>query len=267
MRRRLRQIAIGLVGAFATWVVLLVVMGWLGDGCARARTERRLAGSMKAKVSIGSMDIGLVTGSADVRDVRIEREDRGVLRLSMKQIDADLPPLGLALVSKELGEVRVRGVDVHVTAMGVLDMRGGSRGPVTFERLDLRDARLRLDAVTLVPGMVGLDLRIEHAIAGRTTLRTPLSWLFALEELRVVVDLPLGATATVHYKDGRVTISGALLGSESIELPFAIPVLEPARELEQLAEMGRALARELVAELGTRFLEDEARKKLLPRSP
>jgi hypothetical protein len=263
VQRRLRQIAVGLVGATGIWMVLLVLMGWFGDGCARQRTERRLAGSMKAKVSIGEMDIGLLTGSAELHDVRIEREDRGVLRMSIRRIDADLPPFGLALVSKRLGEVVVRGVDVQVTAMGVLDLRGASREPVTFERLDLRDAHVKLDAVSLLPGVAGLDLTIERAIAGRTTLRTPLSWIFSLRELRATVDLPAGATATLHYKDGTLRIAGSMFGSEPLELPFAIPVLEPARELEQLAEMGRALASELAAELGARFLEDKAKQKIL----
>ncbi len=229
-------------------MVLLVLMGWFGDGCARQRTERRLAGSMKAKVSIGEMDIGLLTGSAELHDVRIEREDRGVLRMSIRRIDADLPPFGLALVSKRLGEVVVRGVDVQVSAMGVLDLRGASREPVTFERLDLRDAHVELDAVSLLPGVAGLDLRIERAIAGRTTLRTPLSWIFSLRELRATVDLPAGATATLHYKDGKLRIAGSMFGAEPLELPFAIPVLEPARELEQLGELGRKLVGELMAQ-------------------
>lgn len=263
MQRRLRQIAVGLVGATVFWMFLLVLMGWFGDGCARERTERRLAGSMKAKVSIGSMDIGLLTGTAELHDVKIERNDRGVFRLAIKRLDADLPPFGLALVSKQLGEVVVRGVDVQVTAMGVLDLRGGSREPVTFERLDIRDARVKLDAVSLLPGIAGLDLKVEHAIAGRTTLRTPLSWVFSLRELRATVDLPAGATATLHYKDGKLKIAGSMFGADPIELPFAIPVLEPARELEQLAEMGRALAAELAAELGARFLEDKAKQKIL----
>ena len=252
--KRFRQIVVGLAGIFAVWVVLLVAIGWLGDGCARERTERRLAGSMRAKVSIGSMDLGLLTGSAELRDLTIEREERGVFRLAMKQVDVELPPLGLALFSRDLGEVVVRGVDVRVTAMGVLDLRGGSREPVTFERLDLRDARVALDAVSLVPGIAGLELTVERAIAGRTTLRTPLSWLFALRELVATVHLPLGAEATLHYRDGMLTIAGALLGSDPIVIPFAIPVLEPARELEQLAAMGRALAGELAAEMGSRYL-------------
>jgi hypothetical protein len=261
VQRRLQKAAIGLAGVFATWVVLLVFIGWFGDGCARERTERRLAGSMKAKVSIGSMDLGLLTGSAELHDVRIEREDKGVFRMAIRRVDAELPPLGLALVSKRLGEVVVRGIDVQVTAMGVLDLRGATREPVTFERLDLRDAKVKLDAVSLLPGVAGLELQIERAIAGPTTLRTPLSWIFALRELRATVDLPAGATATLHYKDGVLEIAGSLFGSEPIELPFTIPVLEPARELEQLAAMGRALAAELAAELGARFLQDKAKQQ------
>jgi len=259
--RTLRRIGTGLAVAAVAWIAALALFGWLGDGCARDRAERRLAASMRANVSIGAVDVGLVTGELAIRGVRLERVERGVLRLAIEQVDVDLPPLGLALVQDELGAVVVRGVEVELSALGVLDLRGAGGAPVSFDRLELRDAHVALEGTSIVPGLARLELTIERAVAGRTTMRTPLSWLFALRELTARLALPIGLTARVTYADGVLRIAGGLFGETPIVVPFAIPVLEPAREVEQLGEIGRALGGALATQLRLRWIE-QARKSL-----
>ena len=246
-------------GTVALWIVALALFGWLGDGCVRRRAEQRLATSMQATVTIGTLDLAPVSGGLALRDLRLERRERGSFRLAVDEVDVDLRPLGLALVQDDLGDVRVRGVDIELSLLGALDQRSRSEPgePVTFERLELRDAHVAIVATSLAPGVGRIDLTIERAVAGRTTMRTPLSWLFALRELIARLDLPGGLTARVSYADGTLRLAGGALGDTPLEVPFAIPVLEPARELEQLAEIGRTLARELVV----RSLE-RARKSL-----
>lgn len=257
--RTLRRITVGVAGAFAAWVVALVGFGWLGDNCARERAEAHLAKSMRARVSIGALDLGLVLGDVRIDDLRIEREDRGSFRLAVDRVDVDLAPLGLALVQDTVGDVRVRGVDARVSALGVLDLRGGERAPVELASIDLRDARVTLEATSLVPGLARVEVTVDRARAGHTVLRTPLSWLFALEELSARIALPAGVTVRLDYADGVLRLSGGLFGETPLELPFEIPVLEPARELEQLAEMGQRLARALAAEGAERWLRDRLR--------
>lgn len=263
--RRLRQVAAGVLAALLAWILALAAFGLFGDGCVEDRVEDRLAESMRAKVSLGDADIGLVTGMLALRDLRLERVERGTFRLHVQRVDVDLLPLGLVLFQDEVGDVTVRGVDVELSALAALDFRGARREPVTFARFELRDAHVALEATSALPWLALVDLTIERAVAGRTTLRTPMSWVFALEDLKARLELPGGLTASLTYERGLVRVAGGLFGDDTIEIPLEIPVLEPARELEQLAEMGRQLASELAKRVSSdqiqRRIRDEIRNR------
>jgi hypothetical protein len=253
--RRLYRIAVGLGGAVAVWVGFLAGYGWLGADCQRERAEARLAATMKARVEIGDLDLGLVTGDLGVDRLRIERDDRGLFRLEVARVDVDLWPVGLALLQDGVGDVRIRGARLEVTALGALDLRHGKGKPLRFDRIDIRDADLAIEAIRLVPGLARVAVHVDHAVAGATTLRTPMSWLFALRELDATVTLPDGSVARLQYARGVIHLSGSLLGAVPIDLPFEIPVLDPAAELDQLREMGFSLALELVTEAANRLLD------------
>lgn len=255
--RRLRQLGGGLVGLAVLWLLALVLIGWLGDGCARRRAEARIAGSLNAEVSIGSLDLGLVRGDAAVRDLRIERERLGLFRLGIDELDVDFDPLGLVLVQDDVGAIRARGVDLEITGLAALAMEGErKKEPVTFQRLELEDVRVTLAATRLIPGL-DVALVIEHAVAGPTTLRTGMSWVFSLESLVARLDLPAGLTVRLRYRDGAIELSGGLFGATPVRFPVVIPVLEPARELEQLGALAGQIAGELSAQLLERWLRQQ----------
>lgn len=242
--RLARKVAIGLGGTLAVWLAALALFGWLGAGCQKRRVEARLAARMQATVAIGDLELGLVRGRVGLDDLMIERE--AGLRLAIDRIDADILPLGLALFRRGAGDVVVRGVDIELSSLAALDSRRGRGPPFHFDSMRIDDADLALSAIRFLPDVT---VHLERAVCGATTLRTPMSWLFALRELDATVALPGGATARLEYADGVIRLSGTLIGDEPIELPFVIPVLEPSREIEQLAEMGVALAKELGRQL------------------
>jgi hypothetical protein len=245
VRRRLGQLAAAVVGLGVAWLGFLLLFGWLGADCVRGRAEARLAGSMQADVSIGALDLALVRGAVRIDRIVLERRDRGYLRIAIDRVDADLWPVGLALAQDSLGTVRIRGVDAEVSALGVLDMRGRTRAPVTFDRLEVEDATVRLEAARALPGLARIEVVIERAVAGPTTLRTPMSWLLSLRELTARIELPLAPPVRVDYADGVLRVSGGPFGGKMIELPFEIPPADPAREVDQLAALGRRLAAQL----------------------
>jgi len=266
VQRRIRRIVAALAGAFLTWEVVLFLGSYVGSGCAREKVRERLAGSMNAAVTIGDLRLGLVRGAVAIDDVHIVKDDRGYLRIDVARVDVDVLPLGLAMVQGSVGDVRIRDVDVEISALGALDLRGGKRTPIRFDSLVVERAHVRIEAARLVPGLAKLDVTIDRATAGATTLRTPLSWLFAMREFSAHVDLPIGGTVILTYASGKLRLSGAMFGSDPVELPFELPVLEPARELEQLGELGQRLVRELLAQATSRW-KDRATDVIRDRLP
>ncbi|MCA9677906.1 MAG: hypothetical protein H6709_16485 [Kofleriaceae bacterium] len=266
MGRTFRRVAGGLAGLLAIYVLALLVVGWAARGCARERARDRLARSLQAEVTIGDLDLGLVTGAIAVGHLHVRRDARGHFQLDVDRVDVDLLPLGLGLIQDGVGDVRLRGVRVALSALGALELQGGGGAPLRFDSLVIDDAQVRLAVTSLLPGVAEVDVVVEHVAAGPTVLRTPLSWLFALRQLRARIELPMGLTVHLAYDRGTLRLSGKLFGATPIEVPFAIPALDPAHELDQLADLGKRLARQLAGQGLDRWLHGAA-QPLLDAAP
>lgn len=265
MKRRLRQLAYVVLGLPVAWVVVLLIGGYAARGCVKRRAERRLRASMQAEVSIGSVDLGLVRGRIGFDRLHLERRGRGYLRIDIGHAETKVAPLGLVLLQDGLGELSVRGLEVEVSALGVLDFRGGNQAkPLTFDRMQLEDARFTFEAASFLPDLARITLSLERVVVGRTTLNTPFSWVFALRELTARLELGSGASALVEYRgDGVLRLTGAAFGDKAIEIPFVIPKLEAAREVEQLGELARRFGIELGKRAGKAYLWEKAKQKLI----
>jgi hypothetical protein len=126
------------------------------------------------------------------------------------------------------------------------------------------DAALVFLPSAFMPNFGRIEIAIDHAEAGATVLRTPLSWLFALEELRARFALPAGITVRISYHQGILTAAGSLFGSAEVQLPVQLPIADTAKdardEIRLLVEVGRQIAEQLVAKRA----EDWLRSKLVP---
>ena len=126
------------------------------------------------------------------------------------------------------------------------------------------DARLELSPSALLPNLGRVAIAIEHAEAGETTFKTPLSWLFAMRAMRATIELPAGITLQVAYDHGELRVAGGLFGATPIALPIALPVADladdPRAEITKLIDFGKDVAERLVA----RKAEDWLKGKLAP---
>jgi hypothetical protein len=232
-----------LVGALGVWCVALVIAGYAAAGCQKRRVEQRIARAFEAKVGFGDADLSLLRGRFGGDDLTIAKDTPiGTLRVHVGRLEAELAPLGLALVDGGMRALRLSDVNLEATTLELLraTRRGGK--PFAVDELELTNVRLVTMPTTLVPGLGKLELTIQHARAGPTVLRTPLSWVFSLRELVARVDVEGGVSVRVEYRGGVLRASGGVLGSTWVDVPFAIPVLDPAREMEQLAALGVDLA-------------------------
>jgi hypothetical protein len=243
--RRATKLAIGFATTGATWVVGLVIAGYAARGCVVERTQARLSQSLDATVAIGDLELSLVRGRVGLGDLVIDRDHDGHLHVQIDRIDAGIAPLGAYLWDRDLGQVTVRGVAIEVTAWAVLKIKPPRRPPLVMDHLTIEGAHVVFAPTSLTGSWGKATLAVERAEAGATVLRTPMSWLFALEHLDAVLDLPGIAPIALHYDAGRLEASGSVFGATPIGIDVHLPAPEPGHEGRQLADLATDLAERL----------------------
>jgi len=261
----LKRAAIVTGSVLAGWLGLLFVLG-LALGSRQERiTKERLAESLQALVTIESSDLALVRGRWQLHELLVRRDDAiGHLALDVKSVRCELGPLGWALISRDCGELAVRGVRLEISTMAVFKVKRPKRRPIRADRVVIDDARFVFMSSAFTPGFGRLEIAIEHAESGPTLLRTPLSWLFTIRDLRAKIDLPAGVQLHLSYRNGVLTAAGSLFGSTPVELPLQMPVADVTKEAheetKQLVALAKDIAQQLVAKRAQDWLESRLKK-------
>ncbi len=264
MSKRLRRALLIAAGVLAGWLVLLAIVGAALGGHQERTTRERLAESLQASVTVGDVDLALVRGHLTIDQLAIKRDDAvGHLAIDVAGVRCELLPLGLALFDRDCRELHVRGLRIEVSTAALFKVnRPPKRRPIHADRMVIDDATLVFLPSAFAPNLGRIEITIERAAAGATKLRTPVSWLFALEELRARFALPAGITVHVGYQNGVLTAAGSLFGSAPVSLPIELPVASTAKdaheEFQLLVQLGRQIAERLVAKRA----EDWLRSKL-----
>src|SRR5690606_19552738 len=103
--RKLGWLGVILAGIVAGYAVLLVVLGAVLDGVVAERVRARMAAALDAEVTIGGVEVSLLGGFVELRDVRVVRASGGHLELGIEEIGVRVAPLGWAVIRREPGEV------------------------------------------------------------------------------------------------------------------------------------------------------------------
>ncbi len=260
-----RRIAIVTAGLLAGWLVVLYVLGFALGSRQERLTKERLAESLHGSVTIAGSDLALIRGRWQLDGVVVRRDDAiGQLSLDVASVRCELGPLGWALVSRDCGELAVRGVHLDASSTALFKHKRPAQKPIRAERLVLHDASLVIRSTSLAPGLGRMDIAIEHAESGPTVMRTPLSWLLTLQHLRAKLDLPAGITVHLTYAGGVLTAAGSLFGGTPVALPIELPVAQTAKdaaeEMQQLVALGKDLAQRLVAKRAQDWLESKLKR-------
>lgn len=259
--RRSAKILFGLGVAAAGYLIILLIAGVVAGGLVAGRIQGRLAQGLDADARVGRAKVNLVTGAVEVSDVSVTRQKLDLLSLSVRSLDVELAPLGLVVVDREPRRVRVRGGRMVVTGAGALQLPPRAEtAPIHVGALELDDVALDLMATGYWPGLARVVITIEHARSGPTTLRTGLSWLFTLEDLVARVDLPAGMTLRLGFHDGQLSASGGFFGKTPVTIPFVLPRLDAANEVQQLIAIGTELAKRLAIERAERWIGEQLGK-------
>ncbi len=260
----LRRVAVIGAGLFAVWLVLLVILSFALSSRQERKTRERLAESLQAEVSLGDLDLALVRGRMTIDKLAIKRVDTiGHMIVDVGGVRCELAPLGIAIFDHDCRDLVVRDVKIEVSTAALFKVqRPPKRAPIRVDHIVIDNASLVFLPSAFMPNLGKIEIAIEHAETGPTVMRTPLSWLFSLRELRAKFDLPAGITVRIGYKNGMVTASGSVFGSQPIELPLEIPAADTMKdaheEVQQLLSLGKQIAEKLVAKRA----EDWLRSKL-----
>jgi hypothetical protein len=257
--RRILRAALALA---VLWLVGLVVTGFILEGRTRGSVAARIAESLQAEATIERGSLSLVRGGLDLEALAVRRDDLiGHLSITVPALHCELPPLGLALVDRDCRELAVTGTRLEVSTAALFRLRPPKRAPLHARRVVVDDARLEFSPSAFLPGLGSVAIAIAHAEAGDTTFKTPLSWVFALRELRATLELPAGLTLQLSYDHGELRASGSLFGATPVVLPIALPVADLAddahAETARLVAFGKDLAERLVARKAADWLESK----------
>lgn len=246
------------------WIVLLAVLGPVLAGREQRNIEARVGESLQATATVGTTDLGLVGGELVLTGLAIKRDDVvGHLALDVDRVSCDLAPLGWALVDHDCGDLEIRGMRLDVSTAALFQLRHPARQPIRARHVVIDDATLAFAPSAFLPSLGRVAITIEHAEAGDTVFRTPLSWLFALQTLRARIDLPANITLRLGYAKGTLSAAGTLFGSAPVEVPFELPVAALAHdaheEVQLLVKAGEDVAERLVAKRAEDWLKTKLR--------
>src|SRR5436190_17999053 len=113
---------------FVVWLVVLVILGFALEGRTGRRVADRIAESLQATASLDDANLGLVTGGLDLGTLTVHRDDLvGKLALDVGSVHCDLPPLGLALVDRNCGDLEIAHVRLDVSSASLFRIRRPKR--------------------------------------------------------------------------------------------------------------------------------------------
>ena len=256
---RLAVIAGALV---ALWLIAVIGLGFALEGRTRRGVADRLAESLQSDAAIADGNLALMTGVLVLDDLTVRREDGiGKLSLHVAEIRCDLPPLGAALLDRQCRDLIVRGTQLDVSTLALFHLHRPKRPPLHVRHVVIDDAQLALAATALAPELGRVAIHIDHAEAGDTIFKTPLSFLFTLRSLHATITLPAGGNLDIAYDAGTLHLTGALFGTSPLELPLTLPDTDPtddaSAEVGKLVGFGRALGERLVAQRAADWLKSK----------
>jgi hypothetical protein len=252
--RRLLTLALVLV---LIWVVALAIAGELGSRWLALRAQTTMASALGARVRLGGVDVGLVRGHFELAELDLERKALGAMRLQVHHAELESAPLGLALLDLSHAErLRVRGVRLELSSWAALAPPPDQRRQLRVDAVELSDVAIVLAPTLLLPNLGAVTVTIDTASAGAVELRSAVSWLLQLHQLKAHASWPGGGAATVAFRSkadkdgtrtGTLTISTTLLRGD-LSLPVTLPspaTIRAEGEVAALRRLGGELARQV----------------------
>jgi hypothetical protein len=259
----MKRLALIAAVVIALWVIALIVLDFALADREASRIADRVGESLHARSTIAASDLALVRGRLALYGLAVTRDDEvGHLALDVREIRCELPPAGYALVDSECRELAIAGPRMQVSSAALFHLENPKRPPIRARRVVIDDASLEFSPSAFAPSLGRVAIVIDHAEAGATIFRTPLSWLFALGELQAHVDMPAGLAIDLRYRAGTLTAAGTLFGATPVSIPVSIPSADSASDAHEEMALLLRTAEHIATDLVAKRAEDWLHSKL-----
>jgi len=264
----LRRLAIATAVGLVAWLGVLLILGYVLGSRQERGTKERLAESLHATTSIETSDLALIRGRWQFEQLAVRRDDAaGHLSIDVAQVRCELGPFGWALVDRDCSELALREMRLEVSSIALFKVSHPKHRPLHTDRLVLDQGVFVFLPTAITPSLGKLEITIEHAESGPTIMRSPMSWVFSLRELRAKAVLG-DVTLQLTFSRGVLTVAGSLFAAPvvvPVTLPDASNAQDAADETALLAQFGKDVVQQVITQRAADWLK--AKMNAPPAAP
>jgi hypothetical protein len=251
---RTKKILIGLAAALASYPLLLLLLGYALAGSVEERVRERLGFALQAdEVEVGEVDVSLLRGRILVTGIHAKRNGVGTATVDIKTLDIGVASFGWVLFDQEPRSVAVDSAHLELSAVGAATLQSDDSPPLRVDEFTIKNSSVTLVATSFFPSMGKAELQVERAHASNLEMNNAISWLYKTDELVASLRAPGDLKLGLQYGDEAMSVSGSILGSDPITVPFLWPVPDPRElELEQILSLASTLSKLVAQEYAKR---------------
>ena len=245
-----RKLLVGLGVALLCYPILLVVLGFALAGTVEERVRGRLEYALRAdKVSVDNVSVSLIRGRIEVQGVHAERSGVGMATVDIDTLRIEVAPMGRVLIDDEVLEVDVFNAHLQLSAVGAATLRQSEGPPLQVGELSMRESSVTLMATSLFPSVGKAKLTVNEAHASNLVMNNAMSWLYKTDSLDADLLAPGDMNFGLKYANQKMSVSGSILGSKPVTIPFSWPVPDPRDlEIEQIMDLATSLSKRIAKE-------------------
>lgn len=255
-RRRKGLLALGVV--LAAYPLLLIVLSYVLADRVEERVRNRLAFSLRAdELRVDEVDVSLLRGRIQVHGIHAQRTGIGTASVDIGSLDIQVAAMGWALIDDALQRVDIDDAHLQLSAVGAATLRSSDSEPLQVGEFTITRSSATLVATGFLPSIGKAELKVERAHALDLQIKDAMSWLYQTDQLVASLQAPGDLDVGLQYGDQRMTVTGSVLGSDAITVPFVWPIPDPTElELEQIMSVAKALGKIVAKEYARRKAQD-----------
>lgn len=250
----MRKVLVAIGVLLLLYPVVLIILGYVLAGQVEERVRTRLSYALRADdIAVDDVSVSLLRGRIEVEGIHAKRTSMGLATVDIGELTIEVAGLGMALFDDTVQLVDVHDAHLQLSAVGAATLRQGDGPPLEVGELTMSDSSVTLLATSFFPSVGKARLGVNRAHAEDLVLNNAMSWLYKTDTLDATVQVPGDLSFGLLYADKEMSVSGSILGSQPITIPFSWPIPDPRDlELEQILDLAKSLSKRIATEYAKR---------------